>query len=281
MQLVTPLMQALLVVLQRLHTAAAEAAQEATSSDSGSRPFNQLLSAVEGWNAALGGTAYEPDRWQHDVQGHLEQLRAQLQCAVPAAKGLAAALLEWWRRPAAQQVAALELAQAAAYRSCAYLRCANLGGEGGPAAGEGLGSLRCRCGAASRRAGRTGRAVACVLRCCCACFGCVLHWAPVCLTRFQSHLPMAAAPAARCGTAATPAPMPTGGRGTGGCARRWARRGRRRESGGSRQRRKLKLQGKRAVDVQWLAGLTHVLAVLACLLHVMCSLQAADAQHAV
>jgi hypothetical protein len=37
----------------------------------------------------------------------------------------------------------LELAQAAATRSCAYLRCANLAGEGGPAAGQGTSSLRC------------------------------------------------------------------------------------------------------------------------------------------
>ncbi|PRW59997.1 Zinc finger MYND domain-containing 19 Q7TSV3 [Chlorella sorokiniana] len=53
------------------------------------------------------------------------------------------ALLAWWRRPEAQAAAALELAQAAAARSCAYLRCANLGGEGGPAAGQGVGSQRC------------------------------------------------------------------------------------------------------------------------------------------
>ncbi|KAL4859692.1 hypothetical protein ACK3TF_000769 [Chlorella vulgaris] len=38
---------------------------------------------------------------------------------------------------------ALELAKAAATRSCAYLRCANLAGEGGPAAGQGAGSQRC------------------------------------------------------------------------------------------------------------------------------------------
>ncbi|KAI3433913.1 hypothetical protein D9Q98_003715 [Chlorella vulgaris] len=38
---------------------------------------------------------------------------------------------------------ALELAQAAATRSCAYLRCANLASEGGPAAGQGAGSQRC------------------------------------------------------------------------------------------------------------------------------------------
>jgi len=41
--------------------------------------------------------------------------------------------------PQAQQ----ELAQAAATRSCAYLRCANLSCEGGCAAGQGAGSKRC------------------------------------------------------------------------------------------------------------------------------------------
>ncbi len=60
------------------------------------------------------------------------------------AQRLAAALLAWWRRPEAPPAAALELAQAAAARSCAYLRCANLGGEGGPGAGQGAGSQRCR-----------------------------------------------------------------------------------------------------------------------------------------
>jgi hypothetical protein len=47
----------------------------------------------------------------------------------------------------AQPDEALELAQAAATRSCAYLRCDNLAfGKGGPAAGPGSGSRRCsRC----------------------------------------------------------------------------------------------------------------------------------------
>ena len=44
-----------------------------------------------------------------------------------------------------------------------------------------------------------------------------------------------AAPAAQCGTAAPPAPTPTGGRGTAVCAVRWARRGRPRRSGGGRR----------------------------------------------
>jgi hypothetical protein len=43
----------------------------------------------------------------------------------------------------------LELAQVAATRSCAYLRCANLTGEGGPAAGQGADCQRCsKCRAA-------------------------------------------------------------------------------------------------------------------------------------
>ena len=54
-----------------------------------------------------------------------------------------------------------------------------------------------------------------------------------------SSLPSLAAPAVPCGTAAPPAPTPTGGRGTAACARRWARRGRRRRSGGGRRRLKL------------------------------------------
>jgi len=47
--------------------------------------------------------------------------------------------------PAIQAERGLALAQAAASRSCAYLRCVNLSGEGGPAAGQGAGSMRYRC----------------------------------------------------------------------------------------------------------------------------------------
>ena len=55
---------------------------------------------------------------------------------------LAVALLEHWEQTGAP-AEKVELAQAAAARSCAYLRCANLGLEGGPAAGQGVGSLKC------------------------------------------------------------------------------------------------------------------------------------------
>ena len=64
-----------------------------------------------------------------------------------AAAKLADLLHQWWQpatQPEKHAKAQLALAQAAATRSCAYLRCANLGGEGGPAAGKGVGSKKCR-----------------------------------------------------------------------------------------------------------------------------------------
>jgi len=84
---------------------------------------------------ALGDS--DAEGWQHMLQ--------KADAWLPPARRLAAALLAWWRRPNAQQADTLKLAQVAATRSCAYLRCANLGGEGGPAAGQGAGSLLCRC----------------------------------------------------------------------------------------------------------------------------------------
>ena len=63
---------------------------------------------------------------------------------LPACLPLAEALMAHWQEPeqlAASQEAA---AQVAAARSCAFLRCANLSSGGGPAAGQGSGSQRCR-----------------------------------------------------------------------------------------------------------------------------------------
>ncbi|KAL4439768.1 hypothetical protein ABPG75_002769 [Micractinium tetrahymenae] len=62
---------------------------------------------------------------------------------LPPAEALAAALQEWWALPEQVAAARLEAAQAAAVRSCANLRCANLGLEGGAAAGEGVCCKRC------------------------------------------------------------------------------------------------------------------------------------------
>ena len=70
-------------------------------------------------------------------------MAALRQQALPAATQLAAALQAWWDTPEQQAAAQLELAQAATTRACAYLRCANLAGSGGPEAGQGAGSLRC------------------------------------------------------------------------------------------------------------------------------------------
>ena len=175
-----------------------------------------------------------------DEQGMLRTAAAWL----PPARQLATALLAWWRRPEERQAAALELAQAAATRSCAYLRCANLGGEGGPAAGQGAGSMRCRC------ARGKGELNACEKLC--------LRWngssnrvSPL-IPRI-SHLALHAAPAVLCGTAAPTAHMPTGGRGTAVCARRWARRGRRRRSGGGRrQPRRLPARSSKS-EMRWIA----------------------------
>ena len=63
---------------------------------------------------------------------------------LPLLRSLTAALLEYWRRPEAAQAGQLELAQAAAACCCAFLSCANLECEGGPAAGEGVGAKCCR-----------------------------------------------------------------------------------------------------------------------------------------
>ena len=62
---------------------------------------------------------------------------------VQQAADLARLLQQYWQLPEQQAAARLELAQAAATRSCAYLGCANLGGSGGPAEGEGEGSKKC------------------------------------------------------------------------------------------------------------------------------------------
>ena len=60
----------------------------------------------------------------------------------PACATLGAQAIARLEAPAAES--ALALARAAATRSCAYLRCANLEGRGGVRAGEGEGSQRCR-----------------------------------------------------------------------------------------------------------------------------------------
>jgi hypothetical protein len=83
--------------------------------------------AVLAADAATSGAAQGPDRV----------------AVVQPAADLARLLQQYWQMPEQQAAARLEQAQAAATRSCAYLACANLGGSGGPAAGEGEGSKKC------------------------------------------------------------------------------------------------------------------------------------------
>ena len=72
-------------------------------------------------------------------------LHSQLiqQHILPAAESLATLLQQLWALPEKVAATRLEAGQVASARSCAYLRCPNLGLEGGPAAGEGAGSLKC------------------------------------------------------------------------------------------------------------------------------------------
>ncbi|KAL4447721.1 hypothetical protein ABPG75_004940 [Micractinium tetrahymenae] len=83
---------------------------------------------------------------QHATEQAVEQQLGRLQHdSLPYALAVADQLQKCWEEQQAgrQAAAQLELAQAAATRSCAYLRCANLGAEGGPGAGQQPGSKRC------------------------------------------------------------------------------------------------------------------------------------------
>ena len=72
------------------------------------------------------------------------ELLSRIAGMLPACVQLAAALMAHWREPDQLAASKLEAAQAAAARSCAFLRCASLGGESGPAARQGGFSQRCR-----------------------------------------------------------------------------------------------------------------------------------------
>ncbi|KAL4421310.1 hypothetical protein ABPG75_010601 [Micractinium tetrahymenae] len=90
--------------------------------------------------------AFTAAGWAGDRVPTPAQRIAQLQQALVPARQLADVLLSWYRQPAQLAATRLELARAAAARSCAHLRCPNLVLEGGPAAGQGTGCKRCgRC----------------------------------------------------------------------------------------------------------------------------------------
>jgi hypothetical protein len=72
------------------------------------------------------------------------QFRHAVEEALPLAAALAACLEAACVTSGQAAEHALQHVQAAATRSCAYLACANLAHEGGPAAGKLSGNLRCR-----------------------------------------------------------------------------------------------------------------------------------------
>jgi membrane protease subunit (stomatin/prohibitin family) len=71
------------------------------------------------------------------------KLLAELKPLMQPAAQAAALVRQYWQLPEQVAAARLEVAQAAATRSCAYLGCANLGMSGGLAAGQGVGSKLC------------------------------------------------------------------------------------------------------------------------------------------
>lgn len=78
------------------------------------------------------------------ASGPAAQRTQQLLQLLPAAERMAAVLKQHEALPELAQARQLELARAAAGRSCAFLCCSNLQAGGGPAAGQGTGRMRCR-----------------------------------------------------------------------------------------------------------------------------------------
>ena len=123
-----------------VHQAFATVAQAAIRAvKDGSPPGHQALeAALQRLNASLA-LHHQPE--QMPLERKLQYASLLLEPTQQVAAELLSSNQQQQHDPAERQLA---LAQAAATRSCAYLRCANLGGEGGPAAGEGAGSMRCR-----------------------------------------------------------------------------------------------------------------------------------------
>ncbi|KAL4421394.1 hypothetical protein ABPG75_010685 [Micractinium tetrahymenae] len=105
-------------------------------------PAQQQQAAAE-LQAAIRAVAMLPSDCERVSPAEYNAFYDGLLHLVEPAQQVAQLLLQHWAQP--EQVAAdrLALAQAAAAHSCANLRCANLGLEGGPAAGEGRGCKRC------------------------------------------------------------------------------------------------------------------------------------------
>ena len=110
----------------------------ATAVAAGADPSAELGQAF----LAFAAARHALEERQHRLTP-LDLLDAIQRSSLAPARRLAAALWAWHQQPEQQAEHRLALARAAAGRACAYLRCANLAGEGGPAAGQGAGSSKC------------------------------------------------------------------------------------------------------------------------------------------
>jgi hypothetical protein len=126
--------QALTIWLNALHASACVVVDPAAR--------EQLLAPL----VAAQQSAEQPDQ-RSDSNPSSQQLRSEAASAaeqvLSAADVVAAQIAQAWEASDEAAKQRLRLAQAAATRSCAYLACSNLAVDGGPAAGQGVGSLRC------------------------------------------------------------------------------------------------------------------------------------------
>ncbi len=120
------LVRCVLTCMHRLAGNATQAAEAAASSGAPASLPQQLRQI-----------ALQLQSWTLEDLTNVQETEHQLQLA-------AAVMQQYHALPEVESKRRFAVAQAAAGRSCAYLRCANLGGEGGPAAGQGAGSMRCR-----------------------------------------------------------------------------------------------------------------------------------------
>jgi len=107
--------------------AAADAAAVVDNATTGAATVTAAHAAAANWvgpaGSLLAGLAALPGQQAGNAVQGVESLISLL----PQAASLAAALQDYWRGPEQQAAALLEAAQAASYRTCAYLRCPNVG----------------------------------------------------------------------------------------------------------------------------------------------------------
>lgn len=120
------------------HESAGSGQQQEDESANPLQQQREIVSAVAELRACIGRLALAGS----DPASVAHQLK---QLALPLASALARVLLgkHHWGSEEQKQQDSLAVARVAAARSCAFLGCANLGGEGGPMASEGVGK-RCR-----------------------------------------------------------------------------------------------------------------------------------------